>query len=51
VQDKFIYFVNTSTPANASVILDKIDWNAWLYGKGMPPVTLDFSNPSATAAN
>ena len=31
--------------------LDSIDWDAWLYGRGMPPVTPKFDMTLATSAN
>jgi leukotriene-A4 hydrolase len=30
--------------------LDSIDWQAWLYGRGMPPVTPNFDMTLATPA-
>lgn len=30
--------------------LDSIDWNGWLYGRGMPPVTPKFDMTLATPA-
>ena len=29
----------------ASDILAKVDWNTWVFGKGLPPQTNDFMNP------
>ena len=31
--------------------LDEIDWNTWLYGRGMPPVTPKFDMTLATPAH
>ena len=40
----FIGKINEELPGKAEEILDKIDWEKWIFAPGFPPVKNDFSN-------
>ena len=45
----FIKSVNDSMGGKGDDVLKTIDWDTWLYGKGLNPdmTALNFSNPDA----
>ena len=35
------YVTSNLDKTNAKKILDQIDWKTWIYGPGLPPITID----------
>lgn len=50
MKETFIEYVQVNFPQSEE-ILAKIDWDTWMYGKGLPPITTNFMNKDIMEAN
>lgn len=51
MKEFYIKYVETNFGGStAKDILDAIDWDEWIFGKGMPPVKMNFMNKDVTDA-
>lgn len=42
----FNEFVTAKAWDNSTDIINQVDWDAWVFGTGLPPIQLDFTTPA-----